>query len=195
MHGPRVGPGDDHQVRVCPYINRCLDFADHLLFGDDLAAGHVTAFFRCHLVFQLDRSHAGLLVFAQRPHHIDGIAEPGIRVGNHRHIHGFDDIGRPGYHLGQRQQTDVRFPQMAGRLAVSGHIYRRKSNLLDYFRRQGVVRAWCDDDLFACHHLSEHCSFSHVFFSPPANNPNCCLANRSAASGYCCDNAPTANIR
>jgi hypothetical protein len=60
----RVGARDDHHVGVAPRVGRGLDLAHHLGLADDLLALVVAALLRRHLVLEVERRDAGLLVLA-----------------------------------------------------------------------------------------------------------------------------------
>ena len=90
----RVGAGDDHHVGVAAGVDRGLDLADHLGFGDDLLAFVMAAFLGRDLVLDVEPSDPRLLVFAHGADDVDRVAVAGIGVGDDRdadRLHGEAD--------------------------------------------------------------------------------------------------------
>jgi stage V sporulation protein SpoVS len=63
---------------------RSADFLHHLLGGNYILAGKVTAFLRKRLVLDLDAGGAGALQGANRAHDIDRVAIAGVGIDDDR---------------------------------------------------------------------------------------------------------------
>ena len=126
-----VSAGHDHEVGIHAGVHRGLDLAHHLLHGDDLTAHHVAALLGHDLVLQLNDGHAGLLILPNGAHYIDGVAETGVRIGDHGDAGALHHVGGPGHHLAHGHEAHVGLAQMAGGLAVAGHIHRVKAQAAD----------------------------------------------------------------
>jgi len=143
MGAARIGPRDQHEIRRQrePRIMRRADLADRLLAPDHLAPGDMPAPLRRHLVLDMQPGEAGADVFLDRADHVDGVAEPGIRIGDHRRPHRAGDQPGVQRHLGQGDQPGIGQAQQAQRGAVPGHVQRLMPGVFQDARGQRVVAA------------------------------------------------------
>jgi len=141
-------------------IHGRLDFLDHLGCIDDLFAVHVPAFFRPHLVLDVDGRNPGLLILLYRANYIDGIAVTGIGIGDKGDLHGGSDAPCILHHLRHRKQTDIRKGKMRCRGSVSGHINGRETARFDYSRPQCIIHP---------RRLNEFSSFQHLSHFYPSH--------------------------
>lgn len=80
---PLLASSNDQEVRRAAAATAADTFAA-------ISAGGITCFpsvatlLRHHLVLDVDRGRTGVLVFADRPNHVDGIAVTGISARDHR---------------------------------------------------------------------------------------------------------------
>ena len=164
--GAGVGAGHNHEVGVHAGIHGGLDFAHHFLHGDNLAAHHVAALLGHHLILQLDDGHAGLLVLADGADDVDGVAEAGVGVGDDGHAGGLHHVGGTHDHLAHAHQAHVGLAQVAGGLAVAGHIDGVKAQLADDLAGEHVVGAGGDDGLLAGKEFAHLLRSVHIQITP-----------------------------
>src|SRR5437667_3562395 len=87
FHGPRVGPGDDHELGLRTGLHRRPDLLRHLFGRDDQLALQVPALLRGHLILDVDTGDAGRLVGTDRADHVQRVAVAAVRVGADRDVH------------------------------------------------------------------------------------------------------------
>ena len=131
---------DQHEVGIDLPAHRVgrADLACRLGTGDHLAARYMAAALGQRLVFEVDRSHAGLDVFTHRARDVHRVAIAVVGIGDDRDR---DRVGDPpgiGVHLGHRREADVGHAQLRDRRAVSGHVNCLEPGHLDHARADGV---------------------------------------------------------
>ena len=139
-----VGPGDDHEVGRLPGRDRGADLREHLVGRDDLLALHVPAPLGRHLVLDVQRRHAGLLVLLHGPHDVDRVAEAGVGVGDDGQRAGPCDAAGVVDHLRHRHEPDVGTAEHRRGRSEPRHVGRVEPRLLDEAGAERVVHTRCE---------------------------------------------------
>ena len=139
--GPRVGPGDDHRVRVTARLDSRLDFAGEILGRHHALVGQVAAALRELLVLQLNRRRAAPLVQLDRPVGMGDIPEPGVGVRDQRNVQAAGQQCHLVHQLRLSRQADIRQPGHRGGGGRSGHVGDTESSRGGEFRRDAVKDA------------------------------------------------------
>ena len=147
--GNGIGAGDDHELAVAARLHCRLDLEHGFIERNDLLAGEVSAFFRNDLVFDLHRGDAGALEFLDRPVEFDGVAVPGVDIGDERHVDGRGHPARLFEHFRHGEQPDVGEGELRVGDAGAGRVDHRKSGGGDKPCGQGVIGSRRDDEFVA----------------------------------------------
>ena len=134
--GPRVGPGDDHRVRVTARLDSRLDFAGEILGRHHALVGQVAAALRELLVLQLNRRRAAPLVQLDCPVGMGDIPEPGVGVRDQRNVQAAGQQCHLVHQLRLSRQADIRQPGHRGGGGRSGHVGDTESSRSGEFRRE-----------------------------------------------------------
>jgi hypothetical protein len=157
--GARVGPGHDHHVGIGSRVDRGLYFAHHFIFRDDLTAVICPHFFVHYLIFELDNSDAGLLIFAKGAPDVYCLPKP-VSASAMTGMPQASTIAAARATSPTRQKPHVGAPQMTGRLAVSRHVHRVESRV----RVILAVRASCAPGATISFFCPKSCLIFVVFF-------------------------------
>ena len=159
--GPRIGPGDDHEVIVLTRIGRSLNLLDHFLHRNDLPAQHVAAPLRENLILKLDGRDPCFLIFTDGAPNVERIAVARIAVGQNRHIDGIRDIAGMARHFAHGQKPDIGLPEDARRSPVAGHVDGLEPRHFDDPCTEHVVGAWRDQQRLVGEQLLQTGRLSH----------------------------------
>ncbi len=127
-------------VAVLTGVDRRLDFTDHLAERDHLLTLVVPAFFRRHLVLDVEGGDPGLFVFPDRADHVERVAVAGVGIGDHRDSHRLDRQPDKAHVLRERQQAEIGIA-VRPRIAAAGQVDRLEAGLLDEPRGERVISA------------------------------------------------------
>ncbi len=133
-----IGPRHDHEVRVSPRRDGRADLGRHRGRIHQPLAREVAATLGQDLIFQVEAGDSGVLVEADGPLDVDGLAEAGVgvaedrqrrRAGQHRGLLG---------ELGLGQQADIRQTRPARRECASREINGLEAEPLGHLRHQAL---------------------------------------------------------
>ena len=154
-HEQGIAAGDDHEIRIRTRRDRGTDLLRGFLERHNRLSRQAPAPLREHLVFQMDRRHAGALIFPHRALHVELVAEAGVRVGNHRHLDRLNDGGRVVDHLAHGDEAQVRHTQAVQRRTTSRHVDGLEPDLLGQLGRHGAERARCNENMVPSKQLAQ----------------------------------------
>src|SRR6266436_239070 len=157
VRAPRVGAGDEHEVRVeiaTDGVGRAT-LAHRLLDGDHATPRHVTASLGNSLVLEVDARHPRLDVLPHGADDPDGVAVAVVGVGNDGHGHRIGDVARVQVHLRHGGEPGVGQAEEGQRRAVSRHVHGGKTHGLEDLGAQRVVAARNEEGLAGTEELSQ----------------------------------------
>ena len=108
-----------------------------------------------HLVFDVQRRDAGLLVLLHGPYDVDRVAEAGVGVGDDRQGAGSCDATGVVDHLGHGHEPDVGTAEHRRRGAEARHVDGLETRLLDEAGAERVVHTRREHGIARLEHLPQ----------------------------------------
>ena len=150
-----VRPRDDHGVLGLFRVDGRLESGLSVLAGDDLLARDVAAALGRHLVLDVDRGDADLLVLADRALDVVDAAIARITVGDHGEVGGLDHSFRVLDHLGHRDHLEVGKTELAEDRGVAAHVGGVVTRHLREPGVERVVHPGREDVVLGVQHLAQ----------------------------------------
>ncbi len=162
--GNRIGAGDDDEIGIGERVAHGVELLHHLGGRNDALVVVVAALLGEGLVLEVERGDADALEGAGGALRGQRVAVAGVGIGDHRHAHRLDHLGKPLDDLVGRDQAHVGHAG-AARDGAAARIDRGEARLLDEARGEAVIGAGRDHDAVLAQHVLQSGGGAHAWAS------------------------------